>query len=190
MQNKILYVALDPSLSNLGYCVYFRGKILESGTSVATSDLKGPRRYINLASQHIKVLHDVLFKLELAFCDPFTGLPWTKVVIISESPYGSKSYGAAVSVGVSSAIVAVLMQMVEYCEPELFLVNPRNTKEFLTGSKEASKALMITEAYKLFPDANWKKDKKGRVLALNQHMADALAALYFFLGKETKKCCP
>jgi len=100
---------------------------------------------------------------------------WVKEakVIFVEVPVGSqsaasmKSYG--ICVGILGAFRALGHQLIE--------VNPSENKLVLTGDKNASKDVMINTAYKIYPEANWLKQKDS-LLKKNEHLADAVASIH------------
>lgn len=93
---------------------------------------------------------------------------FVEVPVGSQSANGMKSYG--IVVGILGAFSASGAQLIE--------VNPTENKVVLTGSKTASKEAMIEAAVNLYPDANWIRDSKGRLLNKNEHLADAIGAIH------------
>lgn len=86
----------------------------------------------------------------------------------SQSANGMKSYG--VCVGILGAFRAMGIQLIE--------VTPNENKIALTNNKTASKDAMIKAAHSIYPEANWLKDGKGRMLNKNEHLADAIGAIH------------
>lgn len=104
-------------------------------------------------------------------------------LVIVEVPVGSQSARAMASYGVCIGLLASIKQ-------PLIQVTPSEVKLAAVGSKTASKAEMIDWATDLHPQANWLKHKqKGQWILgnKNEHLADALAAIYAGLATETFK---
>lgn len=98
---------------------------------------------------------------------------WATVVFVevpvgSQSANGMKSYG--VCVGILGAFRAMGIQLIE--------VNPTENKLALTGCKTASKDSMIQAAHSFYPEANWLRDSKGKLLNKNEHLADAIGSIH------------
>lgn len=93
---------------------------------------------------------------------------FVEVPVGSQSANGMKSYG--VCVGIIGAYRAMGFQIIE--------VTPNENKVALTNNKTASKDAMIKAAYTLYPEANWLKDSKGKLLNKNEHIADAIGAIH------------
>lgn len=96
-----------------------------------------------------------------------------------EIPVGSQSARAMASYGISIGIISTL-------QVPMIQVTPTEVK-MVTGHKNATKAQMIDWAYAQFPQANWLTSKsKGqtKLIGKNEHMADALAAIYAGVNTE------
>lgn len=93
---------------------------------------------------------------------------FVEVPVGSQSANGMKSYG--VCVGILGALRALGHEIIE--------VTPIENKVALSGIKTASKDVMIRAATGFYPEANWLKDTKGRLLNKNEHLADAVGAIH------------
>ena len=97
-------------------------------------------------------------------------------MIFVEVPVGSQSARAMASYGICLGILGSLrskgMQIIE--------VSPEENKRHFTGSKTASKELMIATAIESYPEANWPRVRTtGAIIAGKaEHMADAVAAIH------------
>jgi Holliday junction resolvasome RuvABC endonuclease subunit len=96
------------------------------------------------------------------------------VCAIAEVPVGSQSARASWTLGIVVGVLAgVPVPLIE--------VTPSEVKLVATGSNKATKAEMIAWAVGKQPEANWKSRKQhGRNILTkdNEHLADALAAVY------------
>lgn len=77
------------------------------------------------------------------------------------------SYG--ICVGILGAIRADGIPLIE--------VTPSEVKLAFTGDKNATKQMMIDQAIKLYPDANFPR-WRGEVCNKAEHVADAIAAIH------------
>ncbi len=168
-------LALDPSMSAFGYCFFKDGILKEVGTSKPERLKDKTLDRINIAQQHFERLYEVIIASDFTNQD--------KLTLVSETPYGSQSYSAAISVGLVCGIIGSLTNMWG-CEVVHFL--PRRVKKFITGDDKASKEQIITEMYKLYPQANWKINKQGIPLKLEEHKADSLAVYHYYVKNYIK----
>lgn len=169
----ILQVAgIDPSLSNFGLV---RGSV-DTSTAPFTFQLeqihlettqakkagdKTPKNMddIRRARQHYIALQAILSGVDVVF---------------AEVPIGSRSARAMASYGVCVGLMASI-------DAHLIRVSPTDVKLAATGNKEASKQDMIQWAVSQYPHAQWLTKKQHGIVSLtnaNEHMADALAAVF------------
>lgn len=92
------------------------------------------------------------------------------LVIIAETPSGSKSSAGIKSYGISCMLLGSLGSVIE--------VTPEEVKVGTVGSKTASKQEMMAWAYEQHPEAGWDKNKDGSLKNKNEHLADAIAVVY------------
>lgn len=95
-------------------------------------------------------------------------------IAIAEMPFGSQSARAMASYGICLGVLAS-------CPIPLIEVTPMEVKLAGAGHKTATKAEMIEWAVSLHPGVKWltcKRGGKSVVTANNEHIADALAAIY------------
>jgi Holliday junction resolvasome RuvABC endonuclease subunit len=91
-----------------------------------------------------------------------------------EMPVGSQNARSMASYGICVGVMAS-------CPVPLIQVTPFEVKLAATGNRNASKQEMIEWAVEKHPDASWIRHKsKGemKLTAANEHLADALAAVY------------
>ena len=92
-------------------------------------------------------------------------------VVISEMPTtGAKNHNAAKALAYALALVST-------CRKPIVQVTPSMVKELTVGDRNATKEEMISWAVEQHPALNWVK-RGGKLVGWNEHMADALAAIY------------
>lgn len=92
-----------------------------------------------------------------------------------EVPSGSQSASAARSLGIAVGVLAS-------CPVPIIEVSPMEVKAVVVGRSKGTpnptKAEMIAWAVKMWPKAPWRRERKsGRLVADNEHLADALATV-------------
>lgn len=95
-------------------------------------------------------------------------------VICVEIPVGSQSARAMASYGMCIGLLASI-------DTPLIQVTPAEVKLRAAGSKTTTKAQMIEWATATYPEASWATVKRKGVIeytAKNEHLADALGAIY------------
>lgn len=165
----ITVLGCDPSFRNWGLA---RGK-LDLTTGIFT-DLE--LRLVETKPDHTKQVRQNSKDLAAAEFTAKNVQDWfddatvtfVEVPVGSQSANGMKSYG--IVVGMLGALSATGSQLIE--------VNPTENKLALTNNKTASKEAMIKAAHDLYPEANWLKDGKGKLLNKNEHLADAIGAIH------------
>lgn len=96
-------------------------------------------------------------------------------LVVAEIAYGSKSYQAAWSLGVSLGLIASVNQ-------GIIFVTPLEVKNVVR--KGADKHAMIAWAQRTYPNLAWHLDpRNGKMLNENEHMADALAVMHAAYNK-------
>ena len=167
-KSVIRVLGIDPSLNNFG-C--FAGVI-----DLSTGYLDEPFVYLSQlpkekpnksVRQNSKDLQSARFHAEnlrtlIANLKPD--------IICVEIPVGSQSARAMASYGICIGIISGLTA-------PLIQVTPTEVKLAAVGSKTATKSQMIKWAVDEFPDACWLKHG-GKLTANNEHIADALGAIY------------
>lgn len=165
---KIPVVGMDPSLTSWGIAKCMLD--LETGF-LEVIDLQVIETEVSKNKQ-VRVNSNDLARCEMLSKAAIKAAQWSKVVFVevpvgSQSANGMKAYG--VCVGILGTIKALGTELVE--------VTALEVKKHFTGKKHATKAEMIAEAIKLYPDANFPKHG-GKITAKTEHVADALGAIH------------
>ena len=87
---------------------------------------------------------------------------------IAEIPYGSKSYRAAWSLGITLGLISSVT-------PPILFVTPYDVKNVV--KRGAAKSDMINWAVHKYGGLNWRY-YNGRLRAENEHLADAIAVIH------------
>jgi Holliday junction resolvasome RuvABC endonuclease subunit len=107
---------------------------------------------------------------------------WQPDIIVAEVPFGSQSARASWALGIALGVLASI--------PDLVEVTPMEVKA-MSGEKHADKDWMIEWAMDLHPNAPWVTRKlKGNIVQVagqNEHLADAVGAIYAGLSKRKPK---
>lgn len=165
-------MGLDPSMNNFGMVV---GKLdLDTGVlSDLTLSLSSPSKPtdkktvrqnskdLDHARNQYQNLHDFINH-------------HNPDLVCVEIPVGSQSARAMASYGMCIGILASI-------NTPLIQVTPTEVKMAAVKSKTATKQEMIDWAANMYPEASWLTHKSKGVLTLtqaNEHLADALAAIY------------
>lgn len=166
---RIPVLGVDPSLSNWGLA---RGMLdLKEGTlhdlELSLTETKPDKaKDVRKNSKDLQRAEDIASGVQDWF-------KWARVIFV-EVPVGSQSANAMKSygmcIGVLGAFRASGIQLIE--------VTPTENKMALTGNGTASKDAMIKAAESCYPNANWLRDKKGKLLNKNEHLADAIGAIH------------
>jgi len=165
---KIPVVGFDPSLSAWG--------IAKGELDLTTGFLDAPflqvlepeRNTHKQVRQNSKDLYVAKQLAEAAF-------PYARgaKAIFVEVPVGSQSARAMASYGVCVGILGSMLadgiQLIEVTATEV--------KRALTGNSNATKAEMIAQALRLYPEANF-PTHRGKVTLSAEHVADALGAIH------------
>lgn len=166
----------DPSLTHWG--------IAEANLCLETGYLDTPALEViepeELTGKQVRNNSNDLFRAEQLAVKAISVAQRSKVIFV-EVPHGSQSARAMASygvcVGILSSIRALGIPIIE--------VSALEVKTAFTGSKTATKELMISTGLNLYPNANWpiyqkdgKNFKKGEIHSKAEHVADAIAAIH------------
>lgn len=173
---KIPVVGFDPSLLHWG--------IAEATLDLTTGILGDPHLSIiepdRLKEKQIrknsKDLHEARQLAEAVFLVAKKAKAiFVEVPVGSQSASGMKAYGMCV--GILGTMLSQDIQLIEVTASEV--------KKALTGGIHASKAQMIAEALKLYPNSNFprhtkngKTFRKGEIMDKAEHAADAIGAIH------------
>jgi Holliday junction resolvasome RuvABC endonuclease subunit len=103
----------------------------------------------------------------------------SEIPFMTPQGYATSNFNSGLVTGVLSA-----------CPIPLIQVFPQEVKALITGSRHAAKEEIIEWAVAKHPDAPWKRVKRGGKMVLtnkNEHLADAVAAIYAGLQSEQFK---
>lgn len=166
---RVPYMSIDPSLRN-------------TAIVTGTTDLKSfyPKTPIMLETKpntksKTKIL-DFIGSIGIIFSGLRAVLEATKPrYIFIERPSGSQSVKARDGYAMSCTLIAVLRNLAAEYGAEVIISSPKEVKLAAVGDEKATKAQMVKWASEKYPDFNWFKNRKGEVLLLNEHLADACA---------------
>ena len=163
-KNECLVVGLDPALANLGMV----RAVVDTRTLkvLRIDDMKlvrtAPTQETGIIKNHDRMRRGRELLQEIRnFC-------YQASLTFAEIPEGSKSSDAA-------AALAMTMGILCACPNRLVEVRPREVKA-ITGFPTADKERMRQWAFSLCPNAPW-LEHRGKRVAANEHLADALATL-------------
>lgn len=165
----IKVLGVDPALRNMGIV---RATIDTDTCEIACEKLtlfkteanKKTAKVVRKNSDDLdraKILHDALQKEVKEHGAKF---------VFVEVPVGSQSARAMASYGVCIGVLAS-------CPVPMIQLTPTEVKKASVGSNTASKEEIIQWACDKYPKLNWLR-KSGRVIADNEHLADAVATLH------------
>jgi len=173
-----IYVAgFDPSFNNFGIvtagvCIETQEVFIFDMELVASKPDKAVRKVVRKNSEDLARAR-VLQQAMAGACEG-------KTIAFAEVPVGSQSARAMASYGVCVGVLAS-------CPIPLVEVTPSEVKMAGAGTKTASKDDMIQWAVAKHPNAPWRRTKRNGVMVLtndNEHLADALAAIYAGMATE------
>ena len=166
----IKVVGVDISLNNIGIC---QAEVIGDKVTVKRVSLIQPPKADAQMKKQVRKNSDDLRRARWLFEGLHQAIQDCHVIAV-EMPVGSQSARAMASYGLCVGVLASITKpMIE--------VTPTDVKLAGVGSKTASKQEMIEWATEKHPEANWKTMRRGGEQVLtndNEHMADALAAIY------------
>ncbi len=167
--NKILKImGIDPSFNNFGF---FFGNL-----DLNTGFLENPNVFLSQLPEKktTKIVRQNSYDLQCARfhtnnLNTFIGFNKPDVICV-ELPVGSQTARAMASYGVCIGVISGITI-------PLIQVTPLEVKFAATGDKQATKSDMTKWAVEQHPDAAWLKHG-GKITSKNEHIADALGAIY------------
>lgn len=170
---KIPVAGFDPSLKNWGIAE----AILDLSTGVLSTPTLSVLQPRDDSEGKKKVRKNSLDleRAEQLASGVFAAAERAKVIFV-EVPHGSQSARAMASYGICLGILGSIrakgMEIVEVSESE--------NKMVFTGTKTATKELMIETAVNWYPDANWPRIRTTQAMIASkaEHLADAIAAIH------------
>lgn len=163
---KISVVGLDPSLSNWGIV---RAELDIDTLEVSVDSMSLVETKPSAVKTVRKNSGDLLRARQL-----YGGLMLATTGVAAafcEVPVGSQSARAMASYGVCIGVLAS-------CRVPLIELSPSEVKIAAVNHREAAKIEMIEWGVNKHPDAPWIRDREGKLLNKNEHLADALASIY------------
>ena len=168
---KLKLVGLDLSLRNFGYAIASYDVLTEKLTIVdlVLVETKPADKKTK------KVIRQNFIDLEAArdqYLGMIQNIPEDSAFVIAEVPVGSQNARSMLSCGLCIGILGS-------CNKPLIPVTPTEVKKAGHGAASATKEEMIEWAVAKHPEAPWLRVKStGAVLGKNEHLADAVAAIY------------
>lgn len=171
MSQTIRLLGIDPALCNTGLAIVdyhiATGELKVFRIEIAQTEKSADGKVVRKSSDDLSRGRIIVREIQrvIALYKPS--------LAVAEVPGGCQSARGAFSNGVCCGVLAsITIPMIE--------VSPTEVKLAAVGDKNASKAKMIEWAVARWPDAGWMTKKRlGEVslLAANEHMADACAAV-------------
>lgn len=177
---SITIMGLDPSMNNFGMVVGVldldSGVLSNIATYLSTPD-KDDSKKVRQNSKDLEVARQQHHNLHGFITQYNPDIVCVEIPVGSQSARAMASYGLVV--GVLASITTPMIQ-----------VTPTEVKLATGLSKTASKEEMIRWAIRNYPEVSWKTRKiKGELTytQANEHLADALAAIYAGVKTDTFK---
>jgi Holliday junction resolvasome RuvABC endonuclease subunit len=163
--SRIRVVGLDPSLRNWGvaYALLNIDTLAIDVTAFRLVETKpNTKKQVRQNSADLECAQQLAVGQRLACVGAS--------VAFCEVPVGSQSARAMASYGICVGVLGS-------CPIPLIQVTPTEVKLAAVGHREAAKEEMIEWGVNNYPDAPWIRDRNGKVLGKNEHLADAIAAI-------------
>lgn len=168
-------VGVDPALRNFGLAAAHYDTTLQElklvDISIVQTEAEKKLKVVRKSSDDLRSAREMLTGMS-AFLKRHEAN-----IVVGEVPSGTQSARGSFSNGVCCGVLASIPFMIE--------VSPSEVKLAAVGHKYASKEEMIEWAVAKYPDLPWlrqqrngAKFKKGDLMADNEHMADAVAAIH------------
>ncbi|KLV10225.1 hypothetical protein [Photobacterium ganghwense] len=172
---KLDIIGLDPSMSNFGLVkgVYDieTGKV-EIRDMILTETKKGSNKQVRQNSDDLRRATEIVRASKHHIQQAS--------VVFAELPVGSQSSRGQTNYGVCLGILASI-------DKPLIQITPNQIKKLVGGKLTTSKQEVIEWAMERHPEAPWLTQKrKGETIVLgkNEHLADAIAAIYVGLQED------
>lgn len=170
---RITVLGIDAAFSNMGFCM--------ANLDTDALDIQVDRLHLakTVAGAHKKEVRKSsddlrrateLYKELQAMCSTVSKEGRMPVIGFCEVPHGSQSARSSWGLGIATGVLAA-------SPVRLIQLTALEVKMATVGKKDASKDEMIQWAYNRYPKANWLR-WKGELTAANEHLADAVAAVY------------
>ena len=159
-------LGIDGALNNFGVAhgLVYNNKVIINEIHVLSSKSKKQNKIFNDAKRARQI---ALFLRQFNYD-----------LVVAEIPYGTKSYSAAWSLGITLGLTASVNVPIIY-------VTPTEVKRVVRNG--ATKREIIDWAYAKHPNLQWyKPTKNAPPIVRNEHMADAIAVIYAYATKNLK----
>lgn len=177
---KITVLGMDPSLRNWGLA----SGLLDLTTGILDDPLLELICPTDLAGKQVRQNSSDLHLAEQIATQAIPAARKAKAIFV-EVPVGSQSSRAMASYGVCVGVLGTIRAL----GVPLIEVTATEVKLALTADKLATKAKMIAEATKLYPNSNWTGfypgQRKGKVSDKAEHVADAIGAIHAGVNTST-----
>lgn len=180
MARKIKVVGFDPSMSNWGVAI---AEVDIETLEVEIISLKLHETEPETKKGVRKDSDDLRRAIEVrkGMMDACVGAAFaiTEVPFMTPQGYASANFNSGLVTGVLAS-----------CPIPLIQVFPQEVKKLITGSRHAAKEEIIEWAIAKHPNAPWRVVKRGGKMVptkANEHLADAVAAIYAGLQSEQFK---
>lgn len=171
-------VGLDPSLTHWGTARAY--------LDLATGFLSNPELDVIMPlvvkTKQVRVNSKDLSRAEQLFAPVYEICAGAKAVFV-ECPVGSQSARAMASYGICVGVLGSLRAL----GIPIIEVTALDSKQCLTGNRNAGKNEMIQSAVEQYPNANWPKQRGRIITSKAEHMADAIAAIHSGVQTDTFK---
>lgn len=164
-------VGIDPSLRHTGLSVaYADADQPATPFSLRLIETVAAKRPDRRSFDDLDCAGQLLGGIE-AFLDDYA--VGAQDVIVVEIPSGARSARASWALGIVLGMVAAVEQRFP---GRVVRVTPREVKQHFTGDPNAAKETMTQTAIDRYPALPWLRHR-GRLVAKNEHLADAVAVL-------------
>lgn len=171
MQEWIQVIGMDPSMSNWGLA---KCMVEISSLKVEVRELflieteSEAKKGVIKQSDNLRRAHE-LRTMMIEHCEG-SSIAISEIPFCAPTAYAIANFNAGLVTGVLAS-----------CPIPMIQVFPADVKMAAIGHRQAAKEEMIEWGLEKHPEANWKMRKfkgKDRPVAANEHLADALAAVY------------
>lgn len=150
-------LSIDASMRNIGACLFI-------------DDEPVKLFYLDNNGVKCKSKYDTIYECFLYAIDFINSIPKGNLdAILLERPTGAQSFDSALNFSYEGCFRAYTQTLGIW----QYTISPQKGK-LIAGNKNAKKQDIIKWCVDRYPDLNYIKDKKGRVLNKNEHACDSL----------------
>lgn len=179
MSKLIKIVGLDPSMSNFGIAAgtldLDTNEVKITRFELAETKAGGKKKTVRVNSDDLRRAGEIWAKAKPMIDEAH--------IVFAELPVGSQSSRAQTSYGICIGVLASIQK-------PLIQITPDEIKKYVGGKASVAKEDIIEWAIQEQPDAPWLRHKsKGEMVLTgkNEHLADAVAAIYVGLDTDQFK---